>query len=162
MTNSSSNRFFAYPEGDTERAAPEGFLAGMREDEIAIVLGYTQARRYDPGEVAVRRGDQDRTLYVITTGRFEVSVPAAKGPLRLSLLKRGDIFGELAFFDGESRSADVVALESAGALVLTTAGFERLRVAKPQLALRLALDLGRVLSGRLREMNRRAVATQSR
>jgi CRP-like cAMP-binding protein len=70
----------------------------------------------------------------------------------------GDIFGELAFFDGEPRAADVRALERSEILALTIAGFDRLRLRHPQLALRLTLELGRALSSRLREMNRRMAA----
>lgn len=52
-----------------------GFLAGLDEDEIATVLGYTEARRYAAGELAIRRGDADRSLFIITAGAFEVLVP---------------------------------------------------------------------------------------
>jgi CRP-like cAMP-binding protein len=74
-------------------------------------------------------------------------------------MRAGDIFGELAFFDAEPRAADVRALERSEILALTIAGFDRLRLRHPQLALRLTLELGRALSARLREMNRRAAAS---
>ena len=54
------------------------------------------------------------------------------------------------FFDGLPRSADVVAIEDAEALVLTQAAFQRLRLTHPRLALRFVLDLGRILGERFR------------
>ena len=48
------------------------------------------------------------------------------------------------------RSADVVALEEAEALVMTQAAFQRLRLTHPRLGLRFVLDLGRVLGERFR------------
>jgi len=135
-----------------------GFLASLDEDEIATVLGYTEARRYTEGEVAIRRGDADRGLYVITTGVFEVLVPTPAGPRQVSVLRAGDIFGDLAFFDGEPRSADVRAVESSEAFVMTPAGFERLRLAHPRLAVCFLLDLGRILSGRFRDVSGRLTA----
>jgi sulfate permease, SulP family len=58
--------------------------------------------------------------------------------------------GEVGFFDGLPRSADVVAREASEALVLTQAAFHRLRLTHPRLALRFVLDLGRILGERFR------------
>ena len=138
-----------------DNAETAGFLAGLYDDEIATVLGYAEARRYTVGELAIRCGETDRSLYVITAGRFEVLVPTPGGPRRARLFGPGDIFGDLAFFDGQPRSADVRAVGEAEALIMTPAGFDRLRLAHPRLGVCFALDLGRVLSVRFREHNRR-------
>jgi CRP/FNR family cyclic AMP-dependent transcriptional regulator len=69
---------------------------------------------------------------------------------RVRILEPGDLFGEVGFFDGLPRSADVVALEASEALVLTQASFQRLRLTHPRLALRFVLDLGRILGERFR------------
>jgi CRP/FNR family transcriptional regulator, cyclic AMP receptor protein len=138
---------------ETESVA--GFLGGLRDDELVTVLGYAQARRYPPYTLAVRSGDRDRSLFIVTAGSFEVLLPTPSGPLRVQVLRPGDLFGELAFFDGLERSADVRALEDAEALLVTPDSFDRLRLAEPRLALSFAMDLGRILSGRLRAMDDR-------
>jgi CRP/FNR family transcriptional regulator, cyclic AMP receptor protein len=79
-----------------------------------------------------------------------VIVPTSDGPQRVRVLESGDLFGEVGFFDGLPRSADVVALDEAEALVLTQAAFQRLRLMQPRLALRFVLDLGRILGERFR------------
>ena len=127
-----------------------GFLADLHEADLAIVLEYTQARIYASGELAVRRGETDRSFFIISHGSFEVLVPSGAGPRRVRVLESGDLFGEVGFFDGLPRSADVVALEDAEALVLTQNAFQRLRLTHPRLALRFVLDLGRVLGERFR------------
>jgi CRP-like cAMP-binding protein len=127
-----------------------GFLADLHESDIEIVLAHTQARLYAPGDFAVRRGDTDRSFFIISRGSFEVRVPAGEGPRGVRVLEPGDLFGEVGFFDGRPRSADVVALEDGEALVLTQASFQRLRLIHPRLALRFVLDLGRVLGERFR------------
>jgi CRP-like cAMP-binding protein len=142
---------------DPEHAETAGFLAQLFEDELAIVLSHMEARRCADGEFAVRRGERDRSLYVVTAGRFEVLVSSPRGPLRVRLLERGDIFGDLSFFDGKPRSADVRAVGDAETYVMTTAGFDRLRLAFPRVAMCFVLDLGRVLSIRFREHDRRLV-----
>jgi CRP-like cAMP-binding protein len=127
-----------------------GFLADLHEADQAVVLEYTQARLYAPGEFAVRRGERDRSFSIIARGSFEVLVPAGEGAERVRVLEPGDLFGEVGFFDGLPRSADVAALEASEALVLTQAAFQRLRLTHPRLALRFVLDLGRILGERFR------------
>jgi CRP-like cAMP-binding protein len=131
-------------------AADRGFLADLHEDELATVLDYMQARLYASGEFAVREGELDRSFFIIAHGSFEVRVPTANGPKVVRTLEAGDLFGEVAFFDGRPRSADVLAREDSEALVLTQAAFQRLRLAHPRLALYFVLDLGRILSERFR------------
>jgi CRP-like cAMP-binding protein len=132
-----------------ERAG-RGFLADLHESDVAVVMQHTQARLYAPGDVAVREGELDRSFFIIKRGSFEVLVPTADGPQRVRVLEPGDLFGEVGFFDGLPRTADVVALEEAEALVLTQSAFQRLRLVHPRLALRFVLDLGRILGERFR------------
>jgi CRP/FNR family cyclic AMP-dependent transcriptional regulator len=143
---------------DADDAETAGFLARLYDDEVTTVLSYAQARRYANGDMAIRHGELDRSLFVITAGRFEVLVPTPSGPQRARLLQPGDIFGDLAFFDGKPRSADVRAVEDSEALIMTPAAFDRLRLTHPRLALCFALDLGRILSVRFRECSRRLAA----
>jgi CRP-like cAMP-binding protein len=131
-----------------------GFLADLHEADLAVVLQYTQARLYKPGDFAVREGELDRSFFIISRGSFEVLVPVDEGPQHVRTLEAGDLFGEVGFFDGLPRSADVVALEEAEALVLTQAAFQRLRLTHPRLALRFVLDLGRILGERFRVRTR--------
>ena len=121
------------------------------------MLANTQARRYLKGELAVAEGGTDNALFLIHSGSFEVLLSSAEGPVRVGTLRRGDIFGELSFFDGAPRSADVRAIEDSEALILTQAGFDRLRLANSRLAFMVAMDLARVLSERFRELDRRLV-----
>jgi CRP-like cAMP-binding protein len=136
--------------GSDDEDPQRGFLADLHEADLAIVLEYTQARIYASGEYAVRQGETDRSFFIISHGSFEVLVPSRDGPRRVRVLEPGDLFGEVGFFDGSPRSADVVALEEAEALVLTQNAFQRLRLTHPRLALRFVLDLGRVLGERFR------------
>jgi CRP-like cAMP-binding protein len=127
-----------------------GFLADLHEADVAVILEHTQARLYGLGDFAVRAGETDRSFFIISRGSFEVFVPTADGPRHVRVLEPGDLFGEVGFFDGLPRSADVVALEEAEALVLTQTAFQRLRLTHPRLALRFVLDVGRILGERFR------------
>jgi CRP-like cAMP-binding protein len=136
-----------------------GFLADWHEADQAVIMQYTQARLYAPGEFAVRQGEVDRSFFIISRGSFEVLVSSDEGPQRIRLLESGDLFGEVGFFDGLPRLADVVALEDSEALVLTQPSFQRLRLMHPRLSLRFVLELGRVLGERFRASDALAGAT---
>ena len=134
----------------SDEPSQRGFLVDLHETDQAVVLQHTQARLYAPGEFAVRRGEVDRSFFIISRGSFEVVVPSEGAPERVRLLEPGDLFGEVGFFDGLPRSADVVAVEESEALALTQAAFQRLRLTHPRLALHFVLDLGRILGERFR------------
>lgn len=144
---------------DSPRAGDPGdpprFLANLGEDEIASILSYAETRRYTKGEVAIRRGDSDRSLFIVKAGTFEIVVPTPDGPRQVGTVGPGDTVGDLAFFDGEPRSADVRALGESEALIMTLAGFDRLRAERPGLAVGFLLELGRMLSVRFRLVSRR-------
>src|SRR5829696_8505948 len=100
-----------------------GFLADLHEADQAVVLQYTQARLYEPGQFAVRRGELDRSFFIISRGSFEVLVPTLGVSKRVRLLETVYLFRQVCFFDGLQRSADLIALEDSDALVLTQAAF---------------------------------------
>ena len=105
-----------------------------------------------------RRGAMQDAV-VPEAGRYGAQPSRARrGPQRASIFGPGDIVGELAFFDAEPREADVRAREPSEVMALTPDGFDRLRIAYPRLALLFTLDLGRVLSLRFRQHNRRLAA----
>jgi CRP/FNR family transcriptional regulator len=76
--------------------------------------------------------------------------------LSLAHFGPGDIFGELAMFDNESRSATVEALDKLDAVAITGPDMRRLMREHPDMAVKLVISLGR----RLRDANER-LANQS-
>jgi CRP-like cAMP-binding protein len=66
----------------------------------------------------------------------------------------GTVFGELAILDSRARSATVTSDAGLACYVLATKGFAALSARSPAVALKLAANLGRELSHRLRAANR--------
>jgi CRP/FNR family transcriptional regulator len=71
--------------------------------------------------------------------------------ITLATFGPGDIFGELAMFEDERRSATIEALEPTTAVAVLGPDMRRLMAEHPDIATRLVIALGR----RLREMNER-------
>ena len=109
-------------------------------------------RRWSSGEVVFREGDEGDTCYVIRTGAARVTRNHSDGrAITLAELHRGHIFGELAMWGGETRSATVEALEDTTAVALLAADVRRLLAARPEIAVKLLGEL----AARLRAANER-------
>ncbi len=61
--------------------------------------------------VICREGDEDRSLYFITSGKFLICSRSQKMVTPLAYLQQGEFLGEMSFFDELPRSADVIAIE---------------------------------------------------
>jgi CRP/FNR family transcriptional regulator len=109
-------------------------------------------RRWSSGEVVFREGDEGDTCYVIRTGAARVTRNHSDGrAITLAELHRGHIFGELAMWGGETRSATVETLEDTTAVALLAADVRRLLAARPEIAVKLLGEL----AARLRAANER-------
>jgi len=148
---------FGYDDPNAEVVVDEGsILSDLTDEDWSHFLERMERRRFSAGAQVLKAGDSDRTLYLVASGQVEAVVESAKGRKRLAVIGAGSVFGEMAFFDGAPRSASVYALEDVEVLALTQQAFEQLAAWRPRIALKLAMDLGRVLSLRLRQLNPRA------
>jgi len=109
-------------------------------------------RSFPAHRVIFREGDQSDTCYVVSEGHARAIREHADGrSISLAHFGPGDIFGELAMFDDESRSATVETLDEVEAIAILGADMRRLLREHPDIAVKLVISLGR----RLRETNER-------
>ena len=107
-------------------------------------------KTYADGEVVVRQGDVGDCMYTVQEGRLEVVVVhEGRGEVRLSVLEKGDIFGEMAIFEKQVRSATVRALGPARVLTVDKKTFLRRVQEDPT----LAFNLVRMMSQRIRKLS---------
>jgi CRP-like cAMP-binding protein len=124
----------------------------LAEEDLAAVADVTVPRTFGPGQFVVREGDTGDTCYLVRAGHFRAVREHSDGrTITLATFGPGDIFGELAMFDTERRSATVEALEDSEVGAILGADMRRLLTAHPDIAVKL---LG-ALSRRLRETNER-------
>jgi len=139
-----------------EAAGRAVFLANATRAEWERLAACCSVRRFRAGEAVVREGEHAQTLFIVARGSLEVR----RGARRLALIPAGSVVGEQAFFDGEPRSADVVAVSDGELLELGADDLERLAARDPQLVRTLLFDLGRILSQRLRAATDLAAVTR--
>jgi CRP-like cAMP-binding protein len=124
----------------------------LAQDDLAQVADVTVPRQFGAGELVFREGDRSDTCYVVRIGRVRAVRGHTDGrTLTLATFSPGDIFGELAMFDEERRSATIEALEDTELVGILGDDMRRLLRAHPEIAVKLLGALGR----RLRETNDR-------
>jgi CRP-like cAMP-binding protein len=137
------------------RAVP--VFSDLGEDELARVAEVAVPRQFVAGEVVFREGDESSTCYVVRHGRARAVREHPDGrSITLANFGPGDIFGELAMFDDERRSATIETLEDTEAIAILGGDMRRLLSEHAEIAVKMLASLGR----RLRETNER-LARQS-
>src|SRR5256714_2909106 len=102
-------------------------LADRDLRELAQVAG---PRGWLAGEAVFREGDPGDTCYVIRSGAMRVTRRHSDGrQITLAELRDGDIFGELAMFGSEQRSATVEALEATTGVAILAGDIRRTMLA---------------------------------
>jgi CRP-like cAMP-binding protein len=109
-------------------------------------------RRFAAHQVIFREGDASDTCYVVESGHARAGREHGDGrSIALAHFGPGDIFGELAMFDDELRSATIEAIEDITAIAILGSDMRRLLREHADITYKLVISLGR----RLRETNER-------
>ncbi len=92
-------------------------LYHLKSDELDRFLAASEAVLYGKGEKIVAQGDSGNFLYVIVTGKADVSFRDLNDDeMFVSSVEAGGMFGEAAFFTSETRTASVTCADDTVAL----------------------------------------------
>jgi CRP/FNR family transcriptional regulator, cyclic AMP receptor protein len=124
----------------------------LEHSDLERIADVAVPRSFEPGQAVFREGDSSDTCYVVREGHARAIRTHGDGrTITLANFGPGDIFGELAMFEDELRSATVEAIEQMNVVGVLGPDMRRLMAEHPQIAMRLVIALGR----RLRETNER-------
>ncbi|MFH1217384.1 MAG: cyclic nucleotide-binding domain-containing protein [Pseudomonadota bacterium] len=70
---------------------------------------FKESRIYQPGELIIREGEQNRDLYVLSEGKIEVSFKDNQEKVIVTEINPPEILGEISFLSGSPRSATITA-----------------------------------------------------
>jgi CRP/FNR family transcriptional regulator, cyclic AMP receptor protein len=139
-------------EATVELLSRVSLFSELSPEELEEVARVAVPRSYVAGSVILREGDPGDTCYILRSGTARVVRQHPDGrAITLTNLGPGEIFGELAMFDGEVRSATVEAVDDVRAVAILAGDLKHLLSGHPEIAVKL---LG-ALAERLRETNAR-------
>ncbi len=62
-------------------------------------------KTYSDGEIICKEGDKAETMYVVQSGKVEITKKTGSGEMIIAVLEKGEILGEMALFGKMPRSA---------------------------------------------------------
>ena len=124
----------------------------LAPEDLERVAQVAVPRSFAAGHVVFREGDDSDTCYVVQRGHARACRSHTDGrTITLATFGAGDIFGELAMFDDETRSATVEAVDDLDLVAILSRDMHRLMREHPDISAKLVIALGR----RLRAANER-------
>jgi CRP/FNR family transcriptional regulator, cyclic AMP receptor protein len=122
-------------------------FGGLEERELSEIAQVAVPRHWERGEIVFREGDTGDTCYLVREGAVILTREHQDGRMvALAELRAGAMFGELAMFRGETRSATAEAIEPTSAVALLARDVQRLIRRNPELALKLLASLAERVS----------------
>lgn len=133
---------------------------GLSAQELRLLAKYSHEEHFTANSTIFAEGERGDCLYIVVDGSIRISrmVPGM-GEECLAILKRGEVFGEMALIDDQPRSADARA-HNGGCTVFSISRtlLEEVLSMDPDAAVQFLTLLSKLLCRRLRAMNERLVA----
>src|SRR3979490_1856907 len=113
-------------------------FADLGTDELQRISSLCHTRNLNLGEMLFQKGDAGDALFGIRRGQIRIETGASDGSrLTLNFMGPGDLFGEVAVLDGESRTADATAGEPTELFVLRREDFLGHLEREPRVAIKI-------------------------
>lgn len=103
-------------------------------------------KHFSAGTELFQEGDVGREMYVIQTGRVEISRTIQDRKTVLAVLPPGEFFGEMAILNNQPRSATAEVIEDATLLVIESATFRQMIQSSSEIAMRMIQKLSERLA----------------
>jgi len=113
-------------------------FADLETDELQRISGLCHTQHLKAGEMLFRKGDPGDSLFGVRRGQIRIETGASGGSRQtLNFMGPGDLFGEVAVLDGQSRTADATAGEPTELFVLRREDFLSFLEREPRVAIKI-------------------------
>jgi CRP/FNR family transcriptional regulator, cyclic AMP receptor protein len=131
----------------------DAFRVRLSMEQWRAVFPYLSKHEIRAGDLVIKQGDPERTLYFLAQGSLQVFVSGAPpGSTRIAILQPGSVVGEPGLFTDTPRMANVEAMNACIVWSLRSPRFEELAQRLPALALEILRAAGGVMAARMRAM----------
>ncbi len=119
---------------------PIFLFQGMEDSDIKEIAATIKLKRYLPGEIIVKQGDEGGSMYIIKSGKLSVEIETSTGHSRwVKDLIENDFFGEISLLTGEKRTATIKAKTTAEVYELQANELKEIIKNNPKIAEKLSL-----------------------
>lgn len=131
------------------------FFSDLTDDELATLGEYISIYQVQPGEVIVSEGDESVRAYFVLDGELDVirEAVSGKGPgvrkVAIERLGAGSSVGELGIIADFHSPVTVKSFTQSHVVGFTKDGFDEICSNHPEVGLKIAISLCKMLSKRL-------------
>ena len=129
------------------------FFSHFSDDQLDQLGEGVPLVRYAAGDTIFKAGEEKRDAFLIDHGRVQIQRQTAYGLYSLADLGEGEIFGELSFIDGGTRSGDAQVLAEAELLVFDPERLKFLLESDQRITVALYWSFWKSLARKLRVTN---------
>lgn len=127
----------------------------LTEEKAKLLAERLGVRQLKDGELLVKEGEADQTLFILAAGKLAVTSKDVHGVEQsVYTMKEGECAGTRAFVEQSPRKATLRSVGDSTVYTLKPADFESLLDAHPRLAFKVMRALFRVTHANLSRMNR--------
>lgn len=138
--------------------AEDVFRPRLDAQQWRVLCQYLTRHELRSGDLLIKQGDHDRTLYFLGQGSLQVFVSGGTpGSSRIAILRAGSIIGEPGLFADGPRMANVEAMTPCVVWALRLPRFEELAARVPQVAVEVVRAAGAVMAQRMRANMQRQI-----
>ncbi len=131
--------------------AEDAFRPRLNHDQWRTFSQYLTRHEIRAGDLLIKQGDIDRTLYLLEQGSLQVfATGGAPGGNRIGILRAGSVIGEPGLFSDGARMANVEAMTPCVVWALRGPRFEELAQRVPAIAIEVLRAAGGVMAARMR------------
>ena len=131
--------------------ADDAFRARLTLEQWRTVAPYLTRHEIRAGDLLIKQGDADRSMYFLAQGSLQVFVTGGvPGSSRIAILRAGSVVGEPGLFNDGPRMANVEAMTACEVWALRGPRLEELAQRSPALVLELLRAAGNVMAVRMR------------
>ncbi|MBH10123.1 MAG: Crp/Fnr family transcriptional regulator [Candidatus Marinimicrobia bacterium] len=117
-------------------------FSDLMESERIFIANKMVLSSYSKGDIILMEDTEGKHCFFIFNGSVKITRSNENGrEVILAIITEGDFFGEMALLDGESRSANVMALEDTKVLGLNKIDFMNMLEDYPKVSIQLLKEL---------------------
>lgn len=136
----------------------DAFRPRLDAQQWRVFCQYLTRHELRSGDLLIKQGDHDRTVYFLGQGSLQVFVTgAAPGASRIAILRPGAVLGEPGLFADGPRMANVEAMTPCVVWALRLPRFEELAARVPQVAVEVVRAAGALMAQRMRANMQRQI-----
>ena len=124
-------------------------FTNLNKFEVYSVFELLTQRKYKPGDTIIETESEGNSFYIILEGLVNVTLPLGDSEKHVADLHQGNFIGDIAYFAGVARSANVTAKNEVTVGEISRADFSQYLKDHPETGVKMLYTISQELAKRL-------------